>query len=109
MCSTLDAHSEVIVMERTRSGLLIPHGREGERWVHACAALAEAEGWHVAAVVRTWEELAHMLCGRLLDVGIVGRQAHLPPDRTPRLVIAEEHRPPPPPPLVPGQRRPWRL
>lgn len=94
-------------MDLTPAGILIPAGGDADRWLHVCATIAEIEGWHVEEVVRTWDDLKDMLCHGRIDIGLVGRHKHLPADRRPRLVIAEDYRPPTPP--IPRQRRPqWQ-
>lgn len=94
-------------MDQTRAGVLIPHGEDLYRWLAACGAVADVEGWTVAEVVHTWEQLRDLLCDQRIEIGLVGRASHLPPGHTPRLVIAEEHQMPPP--AAPGEDRPRRL
>ncbi len=91
----------------TRAGILIPPpGDDTDRWISECLAIAEIEGWDVIDLVHTWEQMRDLLCGRAIDIGLIGRWAHLPPDPRPRLVVAEDYQPPPAP---PGGDRPQRL
>jgi hypothetical protein len=87
-----------------RAALYIPAGLALQRWSRRLTAVADAHAWQAATLVRHWEDLAELICGRLVDVGIIPSRAHLPPDRIPRLVAADEDQQGQL--VIPGQRRP---
>jgi hypothetical protein len=89
--------------ELLRAALYVPRGLELHRWSAALTAVADAEGWPVASLVRRWEDMTDLMCDRLVDVAIVPSWDHLPPDRIPRVVAADRYSSPR---LMPGQRRP---
>jgi hypothetical protein len=85
-------HNKVVSsMDRTPAGILIPQDTDVEHWIGVCTSIAEAETWDVIALVHTWEQMRHLLCDRRIDIGLVGRWAHLPRDRRPRVVVAEDY------------------
>jgi hypothetical protein len=89
--------------ELLRAALFVPRGIPAQRWTPTLAAVAEAEGWQPSTLVRRWDDLFELMCSRLVEVGIVPSMAHLPPDRLPRIVAADQYHSGE---LIPGQRRP---
>jgi hypothetical protein len=66
------------------------------RWERICLAWCEAQGYEVVArIVETGDAAAHadmfaMLSSGEADVGVVGSLDHLPPDRQPRVEVAQQ-------------------
>lgn len=77
-----------------RSVLYVPQGVELWRWLAALTACGQGQGWHVGGYTRDWHELVNLLASGHYQVGLHASEAHLPPDRVPRLAAMDELVPP---------------
>lgn len=84
--------------------IFVPPDPASRPWLVICAQYCVRCGYHVVAVVSDWEDVVRMLKDDGIDIVVVGRREHLPPDRTPRLEIITEQSPDDPP----EDRRPSR-
>lgn len=97
------AHS-IGMIATPRAALYIPTGADLHRVLDYLAREATARGWAPGGLARTWPELITMMASGRYEVAMVTSLAVLPPDRTPRLVAADE-----PIDWAPEQRRARRL
>lgn len=62
----------------------------------ACLELAGEHGVHPDTMTREWPEVARLVHTGQLDLLFVASRDHLPPERTPRIVAADDNLTPPP-------------
>jgi hypothetical protein len=73
--------------------IYVPAGDDGPLALAECLAYAEREfpAWTSAGVVvGRWLAVSSMIDRRMVDVVLIARRSHLPPDRMPRIVAVEE-------------------
>lgn len=91
-----------------RAIIWVPSGNDAERWKRVCVDYCERRGYDIVSVIYVqsdglaeWRQLAAM--ADEYEVLVVGRQDHLPAQRSPRVeVVADAGQPP-------WRRRPRRL
>ena len=86
--------------------IFVPAGRAGRHWLTICGQYCAAKGYTVAAVVSgDWDGMIQMVHDESIDVIVIGKRDHQPPNRRPRVeVVAEE-----PITETPAARRPRRV
>lgn len=76
--------------------IFVPAGRAGRHWLTICGQYCASRGYTVAAVVSgrdaaDWDGMIQMVHDESIDVIVIGKRDHQPPDRRPRVeVVAEE-------------------
>lgn len=85
--------------------IFVPPDPASRPWLVIDAQYCARKDYQVVAVATDWNDVLRMLKDDDIDVVVVGRREHLPPDRTPRLEIVTE---PPPDDDPPETRRPRR-
>lgn len=71
--------------------LYIPPGLSVPLWWKILAGWTERQGWQPAAFAQDWAELMALLSSGRYRIGVVATAAHLPVNRRPLLVIADEY------------------
>jgi len=61
-------------------------------WRAECLGRCQTEGWPVAAVVSSWDDVVRLLQAQPEVLIVVARDWHIPPDRLPRIVVAGKGR-----------------
>jgi hypothetical protein len=93
--------SDELAGDELAAVILVPDA-EQDRWLTRCMHHIEQCGYRLEAIVQRWED-AHQLVGAgQVQVVVVARPEHLPPQRVPRFEVAGEVGPAP----TPRQRRP---
>lgn len=92
-------------MADTRAAIYLPPGPEGDRWIPACLAYVERQGYRLTSVVRDWDTVQKLLDTRAVDVLVVTLKNHPPADRIPRIEYVEDETTA----AAPQQRRPQRV
>lgn len=87
---------------RERAGLYVP--QKDREVLDALTALADQHGWPVGEVIWCWGDVLQAMAEREVDLVLMTSFDDLPPDRSPRLVFADQLPPPP----TPRQRPHWR-
>jgi hypothetical protein len=82
----------------TASVIYLPENTETQRWARICVEWCERKGYRVVSLVvddspdgRKWRDVVAMMARGDVEVCVVPRWDHMPPDRVPRVeVIAED-------------------
>lgn len=70
--------------------IFVPPGPAARPWLTICAAYCARKGYKVMAVVSNWDDVQRMLRDDGIEVVVVGRREHLPPDREQRIECVSE-------------------
>lgn len=93
--------------ERLRAVIYVPAGRDADRWQRRCMHHVQRRGYELVAIVADegdgaqWASVRALIDAGDVEIVVVAKEDHLPPDRLPRPEVAEEGPAP-----TPSQRRP---
>lgn len=77
-------------MPSLRAVLYVPRGSEMLRWLGQLTDWTLKHGWRPLSYTSSWTELVALCASGQRELGVVATRGHLPPDRLPRLVVADE-------------------
>jgi hypothetical protein len=93
--------SDELAGDELAAVILVPDV-EQDRWLARCMDHIERCGYRLAAIVRRWEDAHRLIGAGQVQVVVVARPEHIPPQRVPRFEVAGEEGPA----LTRRQRRP---
>lgn len=95
--------------------IFVPRGPEFEQALARCLEFVGRTDWiSEGVIIGRWDAVMNLVWQELVEVVVIAHRAHLPPDRTPRLVVVDEELIAPAAadtggPQPPGQRRPRQI